>query len=90
MGMQIGAVKAFRGHAVEAGAVRVTDSGFIRHLDETYGEVNVCNILSTAGNVLYGAFPLRFDIMKKEFEVELQASLRSQLHAANDVDIDFH
>lgn len=90
MSIQLGAVKAFRGHAVEGGVVQVKTECFIRHLDETYPDVNVCNITESAGNVLYGAFPLRFDKMRTDYAIELQDALRSQLKSANDVDIDFH
>lgn len=88
--MTLGNVKAFRGHPVTDFVVKVTEAGFVEHLNETYADVVVCNITHKAGNALQVLSPWLFNTSRREFQEELQAALLAQLKQDNDVDIDFH
>ncbi|WYV99613.1 hypothetical protein Kassivere_00104 [Pseudomonas phage vB_PpuM-Kassivere] len=88
--IQISDVSAFRGHAVVGGVVQVTDDQMVAHLNDTYGQVVVCNVAMNPGDVVHNIANKLFRGLKADYQDELQASLEGQLVSGNDVDIDFH
>lgn len=88
--LTLGNVKAFRGYSVTLGIVQVTDCELVKHLDENYSEVVICNFNVKPGGALLQLAPLMFASIKEEYQEELQSCLQSQLVQSNDVDIEFH
>jgi len=88
--LALGNVKAFRGYSVTLGTVVVSDDEFVKHLDDTYTDVVICNIGMAPGSVLQQVSPFTFEREKRDFQEELQTSLQSQMRQGNDVDIDFY
>lgn len=88
--LAMASVKAFRGYAVVAGVVQVSDSELQSHLNDTYSEVSVCGLNVKSGDALAQLSPGMFQAIKVEFQEELQNSLQGQLAARNDVDVDWH
>lgn len=88
--LTLGNVKAYRGCMVKMGVVCLSDEDVIKHLNENYSEVNICNINTKPGGALKALFPEMFQVIKGELQEELQNSLQGQLANGNDVDIDFH
>lgn len=83
-------VKAFRGCAVVAGVVVVTDSDMVAHLNATYPEATVCSVVVAPGEALMLVAPSHYKAIKIDYQLELQGELQSQLANGNDVDIEFH
>jgi hypothetical protein len=83
-------VKSFRSHAVVNGSVVVTDEAMVKHLDATYGEVALCHLVVSPGELLKGSYPQAFEAQRVDYENELAGEMRSQLSVGNDVDIEFH
>jgi hypothetical protein len=88
--MTLGNVKAFRGHPVTDFMVKVTEAGFVEHLNDTYPDIVVCNVTHKAGSALQVLSPWLFNTSRREYQEELQVMLVAQLKQDNDVDIDFH
>jgi hypothetical protein len=88
--MALGSVKSFRGYGVTGGVVSISDDDVVKHLDDTYSEVVICNINVKPGGALQMLCPMMFNSIKGEYQEELQMTLQSQILEGNDVDIEFH
>lgn len=82
-------IKAFKGCAVKSGVVVVTDQNLISHLNDVYGEVNVCGFVVAAGEALKSSNAGEFEKAKSDHQQALQYELGAQLALGNDVDIDY-
>ena len=88
--LSLGNVKAFRGVAVIGYGAYMTDDDFVKHLNETFQEVSICNLNVKSGETLQVVAPIWFNRLKVDYLEGLDAALYSQLAQLNDVDIDFH
>jgi hypothetical protein len=89
-GLWLGNVKTFRDYAVIGGVVQLSDDELIKHLDNTFAEVAICNFNVKPGSVLQQIAPLMFRSAKNDYQEELQTTLQAQMMQGNDVDIEFH
>lgn len=82
-------VSFFRGFDVRGGEVSLSDSEYIDHLNEIYGDVEVCGYTYGAGDVLESQDPVAFRCGKGDYESEIQSELEDQLSREDNADIEF-
>ena len=82
-------VVSFRGYDVRDGEVVLADEEYVYHLDECYGDVEVCGYSYGAGRLLKEVDPVAFRCGKADYESEIQTELESQLENLDDTDIEF-
>ena len=82
-------VVSFRGYDVRDGEVVLADEEYADHLDECYGDVEVCGYSYGAGRLLKEVDPVAFRCGKADYESEIQTELESQLENLDDTDIEF-
>lgn len=82
-------VVSFRGFDVRDGKVVLADEEYADHLDECYGDVEVCGYSYGAGRLLKEVDPVAFRCGKSYYESEIQTELESQLENLDDTDIEF-
>lgn len=82
-------VSSFCGFAVLGGEVSLGDSEYIDHLNEIYGDVEVCGYTYGAGNVLESQDPTAFRCSKGDYESSIQSELEEQLSREDSADIEF-
>lgn len=82
-------VSSFRNIDVRNGEVDMSEEEYADHLDECYGEVNVCGNYYGAGSLLKDADPVAFRCGKSDYESQIQSELEDQLSREDSSDIDF-
>lgn len=82
-------VSSFRGFDVRGGEVSLGESEYIDHLNEIYGDVEVCGYTYGAGDVLESQDPTALRCGKGDYESEIQSELEDQLSREDSADIEF-
>lgn len=82
-------VRTFKGYDVNNGEVSLHDSEYREILDDIYGDVEVCGMTYSAGNLLEGVDPVAFRVGKGDEESRIQTELEEALDSEDDSDIEF-
>lgn len=82
-------VVSFRDFDVRDGEVVLADDEYADHLDECYGNVEVCGYSYGAGRLLKEVDPTAFRCGKSDYESEIESELETQLENLDDSDIEF-
>lgn len=82
-------VTKFRTFDVTDGQIDISESEYIDHLDDCYGEVSVCGMSYSAGRVLSEVDPVAFRCGWGDYESEIQSELEAQLEREDESDIEF-
>lgn len=82
-------VSTFRSFDVRNGEVELTESEYVDHLNEIYGDVTVCGQTFSQGDLLQDADPVAFRCGKSDYESEIQSELEDQLSKEDSDQIEF-
>lgn len=82
-------VSSFRNIDVRNGEIDMSESEYVDHLNECYGDVYLCGGTYGAGDLLKDADPVAFRCGKSEHESQIQSELEDQLNREDSADIDF-
>lgn len=83
-------VRSFKDFDVENGEVTLSESEFVDHLNEIWGEVNVCGMSYGSGDILKDQDPTAFRCAKSDYESELDSELNEQLSNEDSDNIEFY
>ena len=82
-------VTKFRTFDVTNGQIDISESEYIDHLDECYGEVSICGLSYSAGRAQCEIDPTAFRCGLGDYESEIQSELEAQLEREDESDIEF-
>lgn len=82
-------VSSFRGFDVVKGEIDIHTDEYKEFLNEIYGEVQVCGMTYSQGDLLEAIDPVAFRCGLGDYESEIQSELEEALENEDDSEIEF-